>query len=385
MAPTNSAETRTDITVDRATAELAAPVDISVLVPVKDEVASLEQLTDEIARTLDARPADDVAGEAWEVIFVDDGSSDGSWEEILRLSTRDSRIRGLRLRRNFGKSSALAAGFAASTGRVIVTLDGDLQDDPAEIPGMIARLAGPVDLVAGHKANRRDPLGKRLPSKVFNRVTGMVTGLKLHDHNCGLKVARREVFARTPLYGEMHRYFAAISHAQGFRVVEQPVNHRPRQHGHSKFGFERYARGGLDLLTILSLTRYTHRPAHLFGGVGVVMGLAGFGILAYLSALWLFTDQAIGDRPLLILGVLLMLLAMQLISLGLLAEMITNREVSREDPLRYVAEVADPPAGSQPDGAGQPSEDAPATDGVHASTLTTPSGAEPDGTAPAVS
>ncbi|WP_129664965.1 glycosyltransferase family 2 protein [Phytoactinopolyspora endophytica] len=339
MAPINP--TDGTVTVDGTTPAPATPVDISVLVPVKDEVDSLEQLTTEIAAALDARPADDIAGEQWEVIFVDDGSADGSWEEILRLSARDSRIRGLCFRRNFGKSAALAAGFAASTGRIIVTLDGDLQDDPAEVPGMIARLSGPVDLVAGYKADRRDPLGKRLPSKLFNFVTGMVTGLKLHDHNCGLKVARREVFARTPLYGEMHRYFAAISHAQGFRVAEQPVNHRPRQFGSSKFGLERYARGGLDLLTILSLTRYTHRPAHLFGGVGLIMGLVGFGVLAYLSGIRLFADQAIGDRPLLILGVLLVLLAMQLVSLGLLAEMITNREVVREDPLRYVSDVAD--------------------------------------------
>jgi glycosyltransferase involved in cell wall biosynthesis len=340
MTPTNPADAPMDVTSNGTPSTPVKPVDISVLVPVKDEVESLAQLTAEIAAALESRPADDVAGDQWEVIFVDDGSTDGSWAEILRLTAEDTRVRGLRLRRNFGKSAALAAAFAASTGQIIVTLDGDLQDDPAEIPEMIARLADDVDLVAGHKANRRDPLGKRLPSKVFNRVTGMVTGLKLNDHNCGLKVARREVFARTPLYGEMHRYFAAISHAQGFRVAEQPVNHRPRQFGSSKFGLERYARGGLDLLTILSLTRYTHRPAHLFGGIGLLMGLVGFGILAYLSSLWLFADQAIGDRPLLILGVLLVLLAMQLVSLGLLAEMITNREVAREDPLRYVAEVA---------------------------------------------
>jgi glycosyltransferase involved in cell wall biosynthesis len=323
----------------------AASVDVSVLVPVKDEVHSLAQLTTEIALALDARSADEIAGDAWELIFVDDGSADGSWDEIQRLSASDSRVRGIRFRRNVGKSAALAAGFEVSTGKIIVTLDGDLQDDPSEVPGMIARLAEPADLVAGHKAQRRDPLGKRIPSKVFNLLTGLVTGLKLRDHNCGLKVARREVFANTVLYGEMHRYFAAISHAQGFRVVEQPVNHRPRQHGSSKFGLERYARGGLDLLTVLSLTRYTHRPAHLFGGVGLVMGLVGMLILTYLSALWLFTDQAIGNRPLLLMGVLFVLLAMQLISLGLLAEMITHREVSREDPLRHIAAYTAVPPG----------------------------------------
>jgi glycosyltransferase involved in cell wall biosynthesis len=317
-------------------------VGISLLVPVKDEADSLAQLTAEVAAAMASRAADGAAhgaaGDRWELIFIDDGSTDGSWAEIVRLSGLDAQVRGLRLRRNFGKSAALAAGFAASRGEVIVTLDGDLQDDPAEVPGMIARLAEPADLVAGHKAQRRDPLGKRLPSKLFNAVTGLVTGLKLKDHNCGLKVARREVFVHTPLYGEMHRYFAAISHAQGFRVVEQQVHHRPRQHGSSKFGLERYARGALDLLTVMGLTRYTHRPAHLFGGVGLTIGLLGMVILIYLSAVWLFTDRAIGGRPLLLMGVLFVLLAMQLLSLGLVAEMIINREVVREDPLRHVAD-----------------------------------------------
>lgn len=327
-----------------------APAEVSLLVPVKDEAASLKQLASEVAEAM--------AGDRWELIFIDDGSRDGSWLEIVRLSEQDPRIRGLRLRRNFGKSAALAAGFAHSTGQLIVTLDGDLQDDPAEIPGMIARLAEPSDLVAGFKAQRRDPLGKRLPSKVFNAFTGLVTGLKLRDHNCGLKVARREVFATTPLYGEMHRYFAAISHAQGFRVVEQPVHHRPRQFGSSKFGLERYARGALDLLTVMSLTRYTHRPAHLFGGVGLTIGLLGMAILVYLSGVWLFTDQAIGDRPLLLMGVLLVLLAVQLTSLGIVAEMMTNREIAREDPLRHVTDrVGSPPPGAagpiSPEGAGR--------------------------------
>lgn len=321
-----------------STAGPADIVDVSLLVPVKDEFDSLKQLAAEVTVAMDGRPGDDVVGNRWELILVDDGSTDGSWDEIVRLSEQDDRIRGIRFRRNFGKSAALSAGFAVSTGSVIVTLDGDLQDDPAEIPGMISRLGEAADVVSGHKAERRDPLGKRLPSKIFNFFTGAVTGLKLKDHNCGLKVARREVFANAPLYGEMHRYFAAISHAQGFAVVEQAVHHRPRLHGTSKFGLERYARGALDLLTVMSLTRYTHRPAHLFGGVGLTMGLVGFAILTYLSALWLFTDQAIGNRPLLLMGVLFVVLAMQLVSLGLVAEMMINREVVREDPLRHITE-----------------------------------------------
>ncbi len=344
-------------------------VDISLLVPIKDEVGSLEQLVDEVTVVMDGRPADGVAGDRWELIVVDDGSADGSWEEILNLSARDPRVRGLRLRRNFGKSSALWAAFAASTGQVIVTLDGDLQDDPAEIPAMISMLTT-ADLVAGHKVHRRDPLGKRLASKVFNAITGVVTGLKLKDHNCGLKVARRDVFASTPLYGEMHRYLAAISHAQGFRVVEHAVHHRPRQHGRSKFGLERYARGGLDLLTVMSLTRYTHRPAHLFGGVGLTTGLIGMAMLVYLGGVWVFTDEAIGDRPLLLTGILFVLLAMQLISLGLVAEMIINRDVAREDPLRHVADWTEPTGtGDRVDRVGAqrtPSDRAPSRTGVEA-------------------
>lgn len=316
------------------------PVDISVLVPVKDEVDSLEQLAGEIAASLDARPPDELAGRGWEVVFVDDGSVDGSWERIEKLGAADPRIRGLRLRRNLGKSAALAAGLQASTGHIVATLDGDLQDDPAELPAMIARLGQDADLVAGHKVDRKDPLGKRLPSKLFNQVTSLVTGLKLRDHNCGLKVARREVFTHVRLYGEMHRFLASISHTQGFRVVEHPVNHRPRQHGRSKFGLERYARGGLDLLTVLTLTRYDRRPAHLFGGVGIAVGVIGTGILLYLTGVWFLTDQAIGDRPLLLLGALLVILAVQLTSLGLIAELIISRDALDEDPLRHVMQRA---------------------------------------------
>ena len=314
-------------------------IDVSVLVPIKDEVDSIGQLVDEIRASLDPLQMDHGGGCQWEVIFIDDGSTDGSWSEIKRLHGDDQRVHGIRLRRNFGKSAALASGVAASSGRIIVTMDGDLQDDPAELPAMIARLEDPADLVAGHKADRKDPLGKRLPSKVFNYVTSVVTGLRLRDHNCGLKVGRREVFESLPLYGEMHRFFAAISFARGFEVVEHSVHHRPREHGSSKFGLERYARGGLDLLTVVTLTRYNRRPAHLFGGIGLVAGFVGFVTLLYLTGVWFFTDQAIGNRPLLLLGTLLVLLAVQLMSLGVLAELIVTRDASREDPHRNVRQV----------------------------------------------
>jgi dolichol-phosphate mannosyltransferase len=316
--------------------------EVSILVPAKDEVDSLAQLVAEVTAAMDTAVPGRDAVWRWEVVVIDDGSVDGSWDEIERLALADPRVRGLRMRRNFGKSAALAAGLEASRGRYVVTMDADLQDDPAEVPGMLERLESGADLVAGHKVERRDPLGKRLPSKLFNAVTSLTTGLKLHDHNCGLKAGRREVFTSTPLYGEMHRYLAAISHAQGFLVVEQPVNHRPRQHGRSKFGLERYARGGLDLLTVVTLTRYNRRPAHLFGGLGLVLGVVGLAILLYLTGVWFLTDQAIGGRPLLLLGALLLVVAVQLASVGLLAELLVHRQVADEDPLRHVVARAEP-------------------------------------------
>ena len=316
-------------------------VEVAVIVPVKDEIASLQQLVTEVSEALNGRRSGEISDNSWELIIVDDGSRDGTWDEIMRLSADNPRVRGLRLRRNFGKSAALAAGLEASSGRIVVTLDGDLQDDPSEIPNLIARLGDPADLVTGHKQERKDPFTKRLPSRIFNFCTNLATGLKLHDHNCGLKVGRREVFTSVPLYGEMHRYVAAISHAQGFVVVEQPVRHRPRKYGSSKFGLERYLRGGLDLLTVITLTRYRRRPAHLFGGLGVTIGAIGVLILTYLSMVWFFTDQGIGDRPLLLLGVLLVVLGVQLVSLGLLAEMVVNREAAEESSRSRVAATTD--------------------------------------------
>lgn len=328
------------------------PVELSVLVPVMDEVDSLEQLAEEVTAALTTARAPGSHEHAppisWELLFIDDGSTDGSWEAIAALNARDPRIRGVRLRRNFGKSLALAAGLADASGTLIATLDGDLQDDPAELPGMLARLDEGADLIAGHKVDRKDPLSKRLPSKLFNRVTGLVTGLKLRDHNCGLKVARREVLEQAPLYGDMHRYLASVAHAQGFVVLEQPVNHRPRTHGRSKFGLERYSRGALDLLTVVTLTRYRRRPAHLFGGTGLVLGILGTAILGYLAGVRLLTDTSIGGRPLLLLGVLLMVMAVQLISLGLLAEMLVSRDASAEDPRRHVRQRTPAPGGDTP-------------------------------------
>jgi len=217
-------------------------------------------------------------------------------------------------------------------------MDGDLQDDPAEIRALLQRLVNGADLVSGYKAQRLDPLSKRLPSKVYNAATSAVTGLKLNDHNCGLKAGWRHIFLRMPLYGELHRYTASLAHADGYRVEEMEVRHRARIHGRSKFGLERYTRGALDLLTVLTLTRYGRRPAHLFGGMGLLSGAFSALALVYLFFTWLFSDAPIGDRPLLIIAVMAGIMAVQLLCFGLLAEMLVHRRMADDRPLSNVAE-----------------------------------------------
>jgi dolichol-phosphate mannosyltransferase len=264
----------------------------------------------------------------WEAIFVDDGSSDGTFAALTGLHAGRANVRIVRLRRNFGKAAALQAGFAQAAGDIVVTIDGDLQDDPAEIPRLLAKLDEGFDLVSGWKTRRRDPLSRRLPSKVFNAVTGRVSGLRLHDLNCGLKAYRAEVVRGLRIYGELHRFIPVLAHYRGFRVAELPVNHRPREHGRSRYGVERYVRGFLDLLTVTFMGRYRHRPLHLFGGLGLILTLVGGAVLVYLTILKI-TGEAIGHRPLLTLGVLLVVVGMQFLSLGLISELITSHHEER--------------------------------------------------------
>ena len=295
---------------------------ISVVVPVHDEERSVALLYEELQAALEP------SGEPWEAIFVDDGSLDGSFAALTRLHARTANVRVVRLRRNFGKSAALAAGFAQAQGETVVTIDGDLQDDPSEIPRLLAKLEEGFDLVSGWKARRRDPWRRRVVSRIFNAVTSRVSGLRLHDMNCGLKVYRTEVVRGLPLYGELHRFIPVLAYYRGFRVAELPVNHRPRTHGRSRYGLERYLRGFLDLLTVTFMGRYRHRPLHLFGGLGFVLGLLGTVILVYLTVLKA-TGEAIGQRPLLTLGVLLVVVGLQFFSLGLLSEMVTSHHEER--------------------------------------------------------
>ena len=313
--------------------ETVPDVQVSVLIPVKDEEATLATLVAEIGEAFATMPEVE-----YEVIFVDDGSADTSWTVMQELAAGNERVRALRLRRNFGKAAALAAAVDEARGERVVTMDADLQDDPAEVPRLLAELDDGADLVSGHKADRKDPLGKRIPSKFFNMMTNVMTGLKINDHNCGLKAARTEVYRRVPLYGELHRYIPALAHQSGYKVRELPVNHRAREHGKSKYGFERYVRGAIDLLTVMTITKYGRRPAHLFGGLGLASGMLGFLVLAYLTIVKIFGGQAIGDRPLLMLGILLVILGVQMISIGLIAEIVLHRTANRREATDLIRE-----------------------------------------------
>src|SRR6266480_1440441 len=295
---------------------------ISVVVPVHDEERTVALLFDELQAALD--PLD----QPWEAVFVDDGSTDGSFGALTRLHNAYDNVRVVRLRRNFVKAAALAAGFAHAEGDVVVTIDADLQDDPAEIPRLLAKLDEGFDLVSGWKAHRRDPITRRALSRIFNWVTGRVSGLRLHDLNCGLKAYRAEVVQGLRLYGELHRFIPVLAHYRGHRIAELPVNHRPREHGRSRYGVERYLRGFLDLLTVSFIGRYRHRPLHLFGGLGLLLGAIGSAILVYLTVVKAL-GHAIGQRPLLMLGVLLVVIGMQFFSLGLISEMITSHHEER--------------------------------------------------------
>ncbi len=295
---------------------------ISVVVPVRDEEHSVESLFDELAAALGR------VGHPWEVVFVDDGSVDGTFAALTRLHAREHAVRVVRLRRACGKAAALDAGFAEAAGDVIVTIDGDLQDDPADIPRLLTELDEGFDLVCGWKTRRRDPVTRRIPSRVFNAVAGRLSGLRLHDMNCGLKAFRAGVVRDMRLYGELHRYIPVLAHYRGYRVSELPVNHRIRPHGRSRYGMERYLRGFLDLLTVTFMGRYRYRPLHLFGGIGLALSAAGLAVLVYLTALKL-AGEAIGHRPLLTLGVLLLVVGVQFLSLGLLSELVTGQHEER--------------------------------------------------------
>jgi glycosyltransferase involved in cell wall biosynthesis len=293
---------------------------ITIIVPVLNEEGTLQELAERIDRAMSG-----LGDRRYEILFVDDGSSDASWTVIESLSRSHPSVRGYRLRRNFGKATALALGAEMASGELLVTLDADLQDDPVEIPRLLAKLEEGFDLVSGWKQDRQDPLSKTLASKLFNLTVRAATRVDMRDFNCGFKAARREVYQSIPLYGELHRYIPVLAQDIGYRVAEIPVVHHPRVSGCSKYGIERLVRGFLDLLSVLTITRYGHRPGHLFGGLGLLAGLVGFGLLLWLSVEWLLYPDPIGNRPLLLFGIMLTLLSAQLVVFGMLSEMLLFR------------------------------------------------------------
>jgi glycosyltransferase involved in cell wall biosynthesis len=289
--------------------------EVTVLIPAWNEAESLRELIPAIARVVQR------TGRSFEILVVDDGSTDATMEVLRELSLRHSELRALSLRRNFGKSAALATGFLCCRGRYVITMDADLQDDPEEIPGLLQDLEGGLDLVSGWKRKRHDPFTKTWPSRFFNRVTSWISGIRLHDFNCGLKAYRREVCQEIELYGEMHRYIPVLAHREGFRVGEREVHHHPRRYGRSKFGASRFLNGFLDLLEVMFLAGGRRTPLHLFGRWGSVLLAAGAGLNLYMLVVWIHEGH-LRVRPLLLFGVILIILGIQFISIGLLAALI---------------------------------------------------------------
>jgi glycosyltransferase involved in cell wall biosynthesis len=292
-------------------------MNISYVIPLFNEEESIRTLYGEI---MQSNPFTD-----YEVIFIDDGSRDHSYELLSELAARDEKVKLIRFRRNFGKSAALQVGFKLAQGEYVFTLDADLQDDPREIPNFIKKLEEGFDLVSGWKKKRHDPLYKTLPSRLFNFITSRTFRLYLKDFNCGYKLYRRSVVKEITLYGEMHRYIPVLANALGYRIGEIPVNHRSRKFGKSKFGMERYLRGFFDLLTVKMVTQYIKSPLYLFGRTGIISALSGILLTGYLAGMKIFYGHPLSNRPLLFLGILLILAGLQFFSMGLISELIINR------------------------------------------------------------
>jgi glycosyltransferase involved in cell wall biosynthesis len=320
VAPPPSTVVDRQISADHHVGSFADPSEsaISIVVPMFNEAGNLSALYQRLSAILE------VIDQSSEILLVDDGSTDETWSTVATLAAGDDRIRAIRHRRNFGKAQALASGFSIARGAIVVTMDGDLQDDPAELPRFLDMLAGGYDLVSGWKQRRQDPLGKTLPSRLFNLVVRRVSGVPLHDFNCGYKAYRREVTSSLRLYGELHRFTPVLAHAEGFRVGELAVRHLPRTWGRSKYGWSRLIKGFLDLLTVTFLTQYRQRPMHLFGLPGLLALAVGIIIGLYLSLEKLVGGETIGGRPLLLLSVLLTVIGVQFFGLGLLGELLAH-------------------------------------------------------------
>ena len=313
---------------------------LSVVIPIRNESANIPELHRQLTESLGRW------GRPYEILAVDDGSTDDSFEKLAALQARDSRLRVIRFRRNFGQTAAFAAGFAHARGGLIATSDGDLQNDPADIPGLVALVEQGADIAAGWRKDRKDPfLTRRLPSMIANWIISRATGVRLHDYGCSLKVFRAQVVKPLRLYGEMHRFLPAIASELGVTIVEHVVNHRPRVHGRSKYGLGRTVRVILDLMTVKFLLSYATRPLQIFGLLGIIMGGLGGIIIGWLAYLRLFAYQSIANRPLLLFGVLLVFTGVQLITLGLLAEMQVRTYHESQNKATYVIrEIREAPA-----------------------------------------
>jgi glycosyltransferase involved in cell wall biosynthesis len=304
-------------------------IDLSVVIPLFNEEGSLRDLHGQLRQTLNRMNL------RYEVIFIDDGSTDRSFQVLRELKRSDHHVKIVRFRRNYGKSAALAVGFDKAQGNIVITMDADLQDDPAEIPMLRKKIEDGYDLISGWKKVRRDPLSKTIPSRLFNGVTGLLTGVRIHDLNCGLKAYRRDVVKTVKVYGELHRFIPVLAHWEGFRIGETVVNHRPRKYGKTKFGIGRFWKGFLDLVTVLFTTRYLRNPMHLFGFWGSLAFLAGLLIDAWLVVEWMVGRTWLGNRPLFLGGIVLMIVGIQFVSIGLLGELITRtRRMDEEYSIR---------------------------------------------------
>ena len=306
-------------------------MELSIVVPVFNEEENIEPLVGEIRGALAPLK------KSYEVIAVDDGSSDRTFAVLSRLRRCDPTINVIRLKRNFGQTAALAAGLAYASGEIVVLMDGDGQNDPADIPALLGKIEEGNDMVAGWRFHRQDPfLSRRLPSMIANRLISWTTKVKLHDYGCTLKAMRREIAKSLRLYGEMHRFIPAIAYERGARIAEIRVNHRPRLRGASKYGITRTLRVILDLLTVKFLSSYSTRPAHVFGPIGIISGFAGFLIALYLTAQKFIYDVDIGNRPLLLLSILLIFIGFQFVTMGLLGEMLARTYHESQDRTVYV-------------------------------------------------
>jgi glycosyltransferase involved in cell wall biosynthesis len=305
--------------------------ELSVVIPIRNESPNIAELYRELVDALDRW------GRSYEILAIDDGSSDDSFDELCRIQARDPRWRIIRFRRNFGQTAAFAAGFRHARGRIIATSDGDLQNDPRDLPAMVQKLDEGFDIVCGWRKDRKDPwVTRRLPSWLANRLISFSTGVKLHDYGCSLKVFRADVVRPLKLYGEMHRFLPAIASEQGVNIAEVVVNHRPRRAGRSNYGLSRTFRVVLDLVTVKFLLSYSTRPLQMFGLIVVPMGLVGFAVTAWLSYQRLFGYESIANRPLLLLGVLLIFSGIQLVTMGLLAEIMARTYHESQDKPTYV-------------------------------------------------